>query len=65
MYRALGLEDLGGSLSCVRDFALVEGFNPDLELVRTQTLMEGASRCDFRFRRRPDPGTRTSGTGHS
>jgi hypothetical protein len=55
MYRALGLEDLGGSLSCVRDFALVEGFNPDLELVRTQTLMEGATHCDFRFRRREGP----------
>ncbi len=50
MYRALGLADLGGSLSCQRDFALVEGFNPGITLTRTQTLMEGASHCDFRFR---------------
>ncbi|MFO0888974.1 MAG: L-2-amino-thiazoline-4-carboxylic acid hydrolase [Isosphaeraceae bacterium] len=50
MYRALGLEDLGGSLSCQRDFALAEGFNPEIKLVRTQTLMEGADFCDFRFR---------------
>ena len=50
MYRALGLADLGGSLSCQRDFALVEGFNPAIALTRTQTLMEGASHCDFRFR---------------
>lgn len=50
MYRALGLADLGGSLSCLRDFALVEGFNPDITLERTQTLMEGATHCDFRFR---------------
>ena len=50
MYRALGLADLGGSLSCQRDFALIEGFNPDITLERTQTLMEGASHCDFRFR---------------
>jgi L-2-amino-thiazoline-4-carboxylic acid hydrolase len=50
MYRALGLADLGGSLSCQRDFALIEGFNPDITLDRTQTLMEGASHCDFRFR---------------
>ena len=50
MYRALGLADLGGSLSCLRDFALVEGFNPAIRLTRTQTLMEGASHCDFRFR---------------
>jgi L-2-amino-thiazoline-4-carboxylic acid hydrolase len=50
MYRALDLADLGGSLSCQRDFALIEGFNPDITLERTQTLMEGASHCDFRFR---------------
>ena len=50
MYRALGLADLGAHLSCVRDFALVEGFNPDIALSRTQTLMGGASHCDFRFR---------------
>ena len=49
MYRALGLADLGSSLSCQRDFSLVEGFNPAIGLTRTQTLMEGASHCDFRF----------------
>jgi hypothetical protein len=49
MYRALGLSDLGASLSCERDGALVEGFNPDITLTRTQTIMEGASCCDFRF----------------
>jgi hypothetical protein len=52
MYRALGLGDLGASLSCQRDFALVEGFNPAIALDRTQTLMEGAPFCDFRFRTR-------------
>ena len=50
MYRALGLSDLGATLSCQRDFALAEGFNPAIKLERTQTLMEGASCCDFRFR---------------
>lgn len=58
LYRALGLADLGSSLSCQRDFSLVEGFNPDLRLERTRTIMEGASHCDFRFRRElnaPDP----------
>jgi hypothetical protein len=50
MYRALGLADLGGSLSCERDAALVQGFNPDIRLSRTQTIMEGAPFCDFRFR---------------
>ena len=55
MYRALGLADLGSSLSCQRDFSLVEGFSPDITLERTQTLMEGAAFCDFRFRREPRP----------
>jgi hypothetical protein len=52
MYRALGMAELGASLSCQRDFALIEGFNPEIELTRTQTLMEGASHCNFRFQRR-------------
>ncbi len=51
MYRRLGLEDLGSTLSCLRDFALAEGFSPAIELERTQTLMQGAPFCDFRFRR--------------
>ncbi len=55
MYRALGLADLGASLSCQRDGALVEGFNPDIQLTRTQTIMEGASCCDFRFQVREQP----------
>ena len=50
MYRALGLADLGASLSCQRDFALAQGFNPAIELTRTQTIMGGAPFCDFRFR---------------
>ena len=28
---------------------MVEGFSPGLTLTRTQTIMEGASQCDFRF----------------
>jgi hypothetical protein len=55
MYRALGLADLGSSLSCQRDFALIEGFNAGIELERTQTIMEGAPYCDFRFRRAVAP----------
>jgi len=49
MYRRLGLADLGSTLSCLRDFELVAGFNENIDLQRTQTLMEGASHCDFRF----------------
>jgi hypothetical protein len=52
MYRALGIPELGALLSCNRDFALVEGFNRDVELTRTQTIMDGATHCDFPFVRR-------------
>ena len=54
MYRALGIPEVGALLSCNRDFALIEGFNPDVELERTQTIMQGATHCDFRFHRRAD-----------
>jgi len=53
MYQALGMTALGAILSCGRDFALGDGFNPDLALTRTQTIMEGAPRCDFRYRLTP------------
>jgi hypothetical protein len=55
MYRALGIPELGSVLSCGRDFALGEGFNPNLTLTRTQTIMEGALFCDFRYRMEPPP----------
>ena len=55
MYRALGLEELGATLSCNRDGSLMEGFNPEIEFTRTQTIMSGADHCDFRFRARSTP----------
>jgi hypothetical protein len=51
MYRAMGLADLGAVLSCNRDGAFCEGYDPKLKLTRTQTLMAGASHCDFRYTR--------------
>ena len=49
MYRALGVPELGALLSCNRDAALIEGFNPAVKLTRTQTIMNGAPFCDFRY----------------
>jgi hypothetical protein len=49
LYRGLGLTDLGEVLSCNRDAALIEGFNPAVSFVRTQTIMQGAPCCDFRY----------------
>jgi len=53
MYRALGIPELGEVLSCARDHALIEGFNPAIRLRRTQTRMQGAPFCDFRYRAEP------------
>jgi hypothetical protein len=50
LYASLGIRDLGTLFSCARDFALIEGFNPAISLKRTQTIMEGAPFCDFRYR---------------
>jgi len=50
MYRALGIPELGAVLSCNRDHALIDGFNDKARLERTQTIMEGAPHCDFRYR---------------
>ena len=50
LYDSLGLREIGTIFSCARDFALIEGFNPDVSLTRTQTIMEGAPFCDFRYR---------------
>ena len=49
MYLSLGITELGALLSCNRDWALIQGFNPDVHLERTQTIMEGAPFCDFRY----------------
>ena len=49
LFQDLGLPELGALIHCSRDFAMVRGFNPDLKLARTQTIMQGASHCDFRF----------------
>jgi hypothetical protein len=49
-YRELELPELGYLFHCNRDFAMVEGFSRGIELRRSQTIMEGGSHCDFRFR---------------
>lgn len=53
-YRAMGLGTIGDVLSCDRDGAFCEGFDPRIELTRTRTIMGGASHCDFRYRQRTE-----------
>ena len=50
-YQALGEPELGFLLVCSADFDTAKGFGPDVKLTRTQTIMQGASHCDFRYKR--------------
>ena len=50
-YKELGEPELGFLLVCSADFPMAEGFGPDIKFMRTQTIMQGASHCDFRYRR--------------
>ena len=49
LYKDLGLQDLGPLLSCERDGRFCEGYNRDIVFQRTQTIMQGASHCDFKY----------------
>ena len=49
MYREMGLGEIGHLLSCQRDGTFCEGYDTRLKLERTQTIMQGASHCDFRY----------------
>ena len=51
-YQALGEPELGFLLVCSADFSVAEGFGGDVALTRTQTIMQGASHCDFRYSRK-------------
>jgi L-2-amino-thiazoline-4-carboxylic acid hydrolase len=48
-YKAMGLGEIGALLSCNRDGAFCEGYDPKLKLERSQTIMQGASHCDFKY----------------
>jgi hypothetical protein len=49
MYREMGLGEIGHLLSCQRDGTFCEGYDARLKLTRTQTIMQGARHCDFRY----------------
>jgi hypothetical protein len=49
MYRDMGLGEIGHLLSCQRDGTFCEGYDKRLTLKRTQTIMQGASHCDFDY----------------
>lgn len=49
-YKNLGEPELGFLFVCAQDHSIAKGINPDLELIVTQTIMEGADRCEFRYK---------------
>jgi len=57
-YKELGVPELGFLLVCSADFPMAEGLGGDIRLTRTQTIMQGASHCDFRYERiKPEGGS--------
>lgn len=48
-YKEIGVPELGFLLACSADFSMAEGYGSDVQLTRTQTIMQGASHCDFRY----------------
>jgi hypothetical protein len=51
-FRSIGEPEIGALMTCGVDFAGEAHMRPDWEFTRTQTRMEGAPHCDFRWRRK-------------
>jgi hypothetical protein len=48
-YQAIGAPELGFLLTCSADHSMAEGYGAGVQFTRTQTIMQGASHCDFRY----------------
>ena len=48
-YREMGLGHIGHLMSCNRDGTFCEGYDAKITLKRSQTIMQGAKACDFRY----------------
>jgi hypothetical protein len=49
-YKKIGVPELGFLLTCSADFEHTAGFGAGVQLTRTQTIMQGSTHCDFRYR---------------
>lgn len=56
-YREMGLGKIGHLLSCNRDGVFCTGYDPRITLERPQTIMGGASHCNFRYTLQEEPKT--------
>jgi hypothetical protein len=48
-FRELGATDIGYVLICHPDYAYCQGFNPQITMSRSQTLMQGDNYCNHRW----------------
>jgi hypothetical protein len=55
-YQEIGAPELGFLLTCSADYSMADGYSADVQLTRTQTIMQGASHCDFRYSLRQSKG---------
>ncbi len=51
-FRSIGEAEIGALMTCGVDFAAEARIRPNWEFSRTQTRMQGATCCDFRWRKR-------------
>lgn len=48
-YKEMGLGHIGHLMSCNRDGTFCQGYDPNIDMVREQTIMAGAPCCTFRY----------------
>ena len=63
-FRRIGAADVGALLTCGVDFTTEAVLRPEWEFRRSQTIMAGASHCDFRWRLRGPAERMSDGTLH-
>jgi predicted ArsR family transcriptional regulator len=49
VFQGSNAADVGMRMICMGDYAVVEGFNPDIKFTRPKTLMDGDECCHFIF----------------
>jgi hypothetical protein len=50
LFKELGETEIGAMLLCDSDFYVAEAFASEVEFSRSQTIMQGATHCDFCYR---------------
>jgi hypothetical protein len=48
-YQEIGATDIGYLLHCNPDYTYCQGFNPQITMIRSKTLMQGDNHCNHRW----------------